>query len=179
MTISEETRKKLSLSKIGPKNGMWKGNNASTDAARIRARRIMSSDGKLDIHHIDGNPYNNDPKNLKPTTRREHMIMDGRLERLIARNHQGLQIKDHNKFIGLYNSGLIDHEIAAIFNITRRVVCSYRKKYNLPSNRGKRRRGRPLVEREVMTPEETVLWKYKNRPIGTDSEKRVGKRRDK
>jgi len=38
--------------------------------------------------------------------------------------------------------------------------------------------GRPLKENSIMTPEETIIWKYRNQPIGTDFE-RTKERREK
>lgn len=148
---SEETRKKLSESKRGPKNPMWKGDLASPEASRQRARRLLNTPKGIDTHHIDGNPYNNDSSNLKPLDRRGHMIMDGRLNNLIIRNHNGalLKIDDHDKFMELYNSGLIDSEIAPIFNTNRRVICSYRKKHNLSKN-GKGRRKEGIIIEEII-----------------------------
>lgn len=61
---------------------------------RNRARRLCppgpctwdgcSADGS-DVHHIDGNHFNNDPANLTRLCRRHHMTVDGRLEALRER----------------------------------------------------------------------------------------------
>ena len=46
------------------------------NAARLRARRLMVKKGKvkkhdkMDVHHKDNNPLNNDPKNLSVTTQK-------------------------------------------------------------------------------------------------------------
>jgi transposase len=76
---SEETKRKLSASKIGEKNPMWKGDEATLLAGRNRAERKFGTKTGLDIHHVDGNPLNNDPTNILFLSRREHMMMDGRL----------------------------------------------------------------------------------------------------
>ena len=68
---------------------------------RIKYRKIMEDEitnGEckicnslsfpLLIHHIDGNPMNNDPSNIEFLTRRQHMIKDGRLEQFIKRNEK-------------------------------------------------------------------------------------------
>lgn len=84
-----ETIEKMRLSKIGSKNPMWKGNKASKYSAMERARRKYSPPEDCEIHHIDGNPFNNSPSNIKFVTRKQHMIEDGRMEALIKRNKQG------------------------------------------------------------------------------------------
>jgi len=71
-----------SLSKIGAKNPMWKGNDADDDSARGRARRKFKAPQGTERHHVDGNPRNNDPNNVVFLTRRQHMIVDGRLKNL-------------------------------------------------------------------------------------------------
>jgi hypothetical protein len=65
------------------KNPMWKGNKVSNDSARQRAIRWFPAPKGFDHHHIDGNPLNNDPSNIRIQTRKNHMIEDGRLEKLI------------------------------------------------------------------------------------------------
>jgi hypothetical protein len=75
-----EQIKKLKIN-VGCKNGMWKGNKALPDSARYRAKRLIPNiPERHEIHHIDGNVYNNNPSNLLIVTRKEHMILDGRLE---------------------------------------------------------------------------------------------------
>jgi len=76
---SKEHRAKLRLSKLGSKNPMWKGNRASKDSARNRAQRRYKRPKGKEIHHVDGDPHNNDPENIDFVTRREHMIKDGRM----------------------------------------------------------------------------------------------------
>jgi hypothetical protein len=65
---------------LGSNNGMWKGNKATPTSARARARRYFGKIPGKEIHHKDGNPFNNDPKNIEYHTRREHMKLDGRLD---------------------------------------------------------------------------------------------------
>jgi hypothetical protein len=64
------------------KNTGWKGNNANSESARKRARKKYLVPKGYQIHHIDGNPYNNNPENIKIVTGKEHMIIDGRLKKL-------------------------------------------------------------------------------------------------
>ena len=73
----------------GPDNPSWKGGR-QVDAkgyilipdgkgGREKEHRIVArqanllTDETMDIHHIDGNPSNNDPGNLRPMTRSEHV----------------------------------------------------------------------------------------------------------
>lgn len=78
--FSEEHKRNLAKSKWGDKNPKWKGDAATPNAGRGRARRLIGPQDGKDIHHIDGNPLNNEPDNLEPLTRQEHMEKDGRLE---------------------------------------------------------------------------------------------------
>lgn len=66
----------------------------SEGATRYRARQLCppgpctyegcSADG-CQVHHIDGDPFNNDLANLTRLCVRHHMTVDGRLEALRAR----------------------------------------------------------------------------------------------
>lgn len=65
-------------------NPMWKGDEASPESGRCRARRIFPKQScsicgkKGEIHHVDNNPLNNEPSNIKYLCRLHHMIADGR-----------------------------------------------------------------------------------------------------
>lgn len=89
---TEETKKRLRESKLGNKNPMWKGDKAKEHAGAERARRWFKPKpceycgNKAEIHHIDGNKLNNDPKNIRWLCRRCHMIEDKRLEKWIELN---------------------------------------------------------------------------------------------
>lgn len=82
-----EYRQKLSLSKMSSKNPMWKGDQATPRSARRRAQRRYPAPPNSERHHTDGNPYNNEPENIDLITRREHMIKDGRMKKLLKINH--------------------------------------------------------------------------------------------
>lgn len=72
--LSEETKQKIRETKIGENNPMWKGNNASAQAGRLRAQKAISTFGRrchacgadhnLHRHHIDGDTLNNSPGNI-------------------------------------------------------------------------------------------------------------------
>jgi hypothetical protein len=81
---TEKAKQRIRETHIGVQNGMWKGDTKATvSSIRERLRRTYPDVPKgYDIHHIDGNPRNNNPTNLMMVTRKEHMLLDGRLERL-------------------------------------------------------------------------------------------------
>lgn len=73
--FSEEQRKQMSLAKQGEKNPSYKANREELghSGARAEARRLFNKDKcdacdtriGLEIHHIDKNPHNNNPSNIK------------------------------------------------------------------------------------------------------------------
>ncbi len=86
---SKETIEKMREAQRGPKNHRWQGDSASHSAGNSRAqRRFKAPEGK-ERHHIDDDPLNNEQNNIELMTRREHMIADGRMDALIARNKSG------------------------------------------------------------------------------------------
>lgn len=81
--------------KIGPKHPGWKGDNCKQHTGRARAIKKFSIDlcekclkKAIDRHHKDENTKNNDRSNLLFLCRRCHMILDGRLAKLIKRNQR-------------------------------------------------------------------------------------------
>jgi len=84
--LTAETKKKIAKTKMGSKNPMWKGDKALKISVRGRARRMYNPPEGHEIHHIDGDPFNNAPTNIQFFTRKQHMIEDGRMEALIKRN---------------------------------------------------------------------------------------------
>jgi hypothetical protein len=77
---------KARLAKLGEKNPNWKDEDILDQSARRRAEKLFIVPEGFERHHIDGNPKNNDPTNIKIVRRKEHMVSDGRLEKLIKRN---------------------------------------------------------------------------------------------
>lgn len=85
-------------------NPQWKDREATENTARERARTrhpelgicVMCDKPARDRHHIDGDVYNNEESNIMMLCRRDHMVVDGRLEelreRIIAQN------KDHPRW---------------------------------------------------------------------------------
>jgi len=80
--------------KLNPRKGKyhpeWKGDAACNEAKRHRAQLLYPL-GKCeecpkpatDRHHLDDDPGNNCPENIKKLCRRCHMIADGRLANFI------------------------------------------------------------------------------------------------
>ena len=72
----------------GESRAGWKGDGATANTKRHRARRYhpirefcdrcLVAKAK-DRHHIDGDPGNNDPSNIACLCRHCHMVVDGRL----------------------------------------------------------------------------------------------------
>jgi hypothetical protein len=71
----------MSEAKKGERNPNWKGNNVNVKSGRDRAERKYPCPKGTERHHVDGNPLNNLSENVLFVTRREHMILDGRIER--------------------------------------------------------------------------------------------------
>lgn len=89
----------LKVQKIGKNNPNWKNENICLKAAEERDHRkfeqILNELNKLtsakwEVHHINSNGHNHNDSNIALVTRKGHMILDGRLERL----------KEKTKFIG-------------------------------------------------------------------------------
>ena len=87
--FSKEHKRRLAESKYGKKNPNWVGNKAKKGTGRNRARVKYGVRKGYEIHHVDGNPLNNHPSNIIFLKRREHMLLDGRLDDLIQRNRLG------------------------------------------------------------------------------------------
>lgn len=97
---SPETIEKIRVSKLGSKNPMWKGDEATKDSGRRRAKRRYNPPEGYEIHHIDGNPFNNNPSNIQFLTRKQHMREDGRMEALIKRNKESWTPERKEKISG-------------------------------------------------------------------------------
>ncbi len=83
---TKEHNERIRLSKLGALNPMWKGDKASDHAGRCRASRRFPAPKGYERHHLDGNPRNNHPTNVLIVTRKEHMIEDGRMEKMLKYN---------------------------------------------------------------------------------------------
>lgn len=72
--------------RFASKNGAWRGADVSPKGGRRRAERMYPHIGQCSVcggaraerHHIDGNPANNAPDNVRALCRRCHMMVDGR-----------------------------------------------------------------------------------------------------
>jgi hypothetical protein len=84
LNICRLTTIELSKTKFGSLNPMWKGDKAGIGSAHYRARSRYKVPKGYERHHIDGNPYNNNPENIAIVTRKEHQILDGRYARFIS-----------------------------------------------------------------------------------------------
>jgi len=79
--VAKENEKRIKSKRMkGSRNPMWKGYKATHAAGRMRARGEFGVKDGYEIHHLDGDPLNNDPSNIVYLTRREHMLLDGRMK---------------------------------------------------------------------------------------------------
>lgn len=80
----------------GELHKLWRGEQASNEAKRRRARRYfklnyacqLCGEKATDRHHADGNPGNNDERNIMHLCRKCHMHIDGRAAMLPSRHVQ-------------------------------------------------------------------------------------------
>lgn len=93
LPLDSEARKNISLAKQKEKHPNWKGDSTSKENGRTRANRwfkqkpcIVCGNIRGERHHIDNNPINNNPNNIKFLCRRHHMIEDKRLEKFANLN---------------------------------------------------------------------------------------------
>ena len=77
------SNQKISETHLGKLNTNWKGENIVISTGNWRATRMYRCPVlkwmKLERHHLDRNPKNNNPENIRFVTRRDHMTIDGRL----------------------------------------------------------------------------------------------------
>ena len=67
----------------GQKKGtILKKDTKAQSTGRGRAQRQVPCPKGYERHHIDGNELNNEPSNIMIVTRKEHMILDGRMKNL-------------------------------------------------------------------------------------------------
>lgn len=73
----------------------WKADGVTKAQSHLRARSVCTDtvcsrcgSDALDVHHVDGDPYNNAPSNLAPLCRSCHMLIDGRAAALAAGNRE-------------------------------------------------------------------------------------------
>lgn len=76
-------KEKTRIAKIGKNNPNWRGDKASQKAGQVRAERNIPCPKGFERHHIDGNELNNNPSNILIVTRKQHMIIDGRMGKFI------------------------------------------------------------------------------------------------
>jgi hypothetical protein len=128
---TKEHYDKLSLSKLGSKNPLWKGDKASVHAARMRAERLYKSECPegCEIHHIDGNPHNNDRTNIKFSTRKKHMELDGRMEKLIEENKLRWNRIDSKSNVALESPFLVKKRLpdVKVLSKSKRLNVTFRR----------------------------------------------------
>jgi len=142
--FTDEHKRKLASLKWGEKNPQWKGDKASLEAGRDRAKRLFDAPEGLEIHHIDGNPLNNDSSNIEFLSRKEHMKKDGRLTLLQKYNEERrIKITDE-EYLALYEQGLYDYQVALLYNCGTTVIQELRTRLGLLPNRFAKNKGEEL-----------------------------------
>jgi hypothetical protein len=91
-TKSLEYRRKMRECKLGTKNPMYKHGWHAEKNLKMQCS-ICGIIENLDIHHCDGNHFNNIQSNLKVLCRQHHMEEDTRLFKLKERNKTEQQRK--------------------------------------------------------------------------------------
>lgn len=79
-------RSERSRSQRGEQHPGWKGDGAKPQSGRMRARRLYGTRQPCrkcgrpgEIHHIDGNPLNNEPENIAWLCRQHHFDAEDRM----------------------------------------------------------------------------------------------------
>ena len=85
-------KENLRSARLGSKNPNWKGDNVCESEGRYRARILIKVPKGFERHHIDGNTLNNNPENIMVVTRKEHMCLDGRLNKFKQNQPLGSRI---------------------------------------------------------------------------------------
>src|SRR5690606_18773895 len=74
----------------GPEHHTWKGDAATINAGHYRGRKVLKNKvcvycgAPAEAHHIDGNPLNNSPENLKPVCSKHHHMEHGKHVLMVA-----------------------------------------------------------------------------------------------
>jgi hypothetical protein len=93
---------------IAKKGGNYNQNSTVQATGKHRAQTLYPCPKGYERHHIDGNELNNEPSNILIVTRKEHMILDGRIKNLeLSRewNKGKPRTEETKKKIALANSG--------------------------------------------------------------------------
>jgi len=135
--FSSEARKKISLSKLGSKNSMWKGDSVGYAALHKWIMARLPKTEFCDLCHkippLDlankSNNYRRDVTDWLWLCRRCHMLSDGRMSNLVVKDKNPRRAE---KIKNLYNQGLRYKAIAKMLGITRQTVYYYIKNYSIP-----------------------------------------------
>ncbi len=111
--LTEETIKKIRLTKLGEKNPIWCGDNVGCNGLHKWVRRnkpqplfceVCGKESPFDLASID-NKYTRNLDDWQWLCRKCHMRIDGRLEKFIiisATNRKNTQRDEKGRFIGLH-----------------------------------------------------------------------------
>lgn len=139
--LTEDYKQTASMSRMGELNPMWKGEEAKKTSGNQRARNLYGKglcvicDKGGEIHHKDGNPKNNSPRNIVFLCKFHHSLVEGRLvlSAIGASKHAKRQWRDYyqevpkDEIIKDYKMGIGITDIGKKYGYDRHSVSKWLK----------------------------------------------------
>jgi len=160
--FTEESKKRISESKQGEKNSGWKGDSVGNSGGHIRAIKMYEaiqcercpSTHRVQRHHVDGNPANNLPENIRILCELCHKA-----------DHYGLQVRKvfSDKIVSIEKDAIEDTYDLEVNHVCHNFVADGFVVHNSQESQRytdlKRQNGRPVVPPSIAgNPEALVLY---------------------